>query len=332
MSRARDNRGPGFAFALTSDVSSVTVPPVPDARITIVADEPIGTVRPELFGHFIEHLGRCIDEGIWVGEDSAIDNTGGFRTDVLNALRQLRIPVLRWPGGCYADDYHWEDGVGPPKDRPRRVNLWWGQNVETNAFGTHEFMRLCRYLGAQPYLAGNVGSGTPREMRDWMEYCNFAGDSTLARRRGRDGSPAPFNVRYWGVGNENWGCGGNMCPEDYAVEYKRYSTYLADFGGTKNCLIACGPDTGRKEFHADWTRRFFNKLGGHKKIHGFAAHYYCGTAGTATEYSTDQWYELLHKAARIEDRIITHRAIMDEFDHERKIGLIFDEWGTWHPP
>jgi len=304
-------------------------------RVTVLMKEPIGTIRPEVHGHFAEHLGTCIEGGVWVGEDcdtKRIDHIGGIRRDVVEALRAINPPVLRWPGGCFADDYHWADGIGPRGKRPRSVNMHWGQTIETNGFGTHEFINFCRLIGAQPYLAGNLGSGTVREMRDWVEYCNFTGDSTLARMRGTNGSPQPFGVRYWGVGNENWGCGGNMCPEDYAVEYKRYSTYLADFSGTKNYLIACGPDTGRKEYHADWTRRFFSKLGGHRKIHGFAAHYYCGTAGTATEYSTDQWYELIGKAMKIEDRIVAHRTIMDEFDPERKIGLLFDEWGTWHPP
>jgi alpha-N-arabinofuranosidase len=169
-------------------------------------------------------------------------------------------------------------------------------------------------------------------MRDWVEYCNFTGDSTLARMRASNGSPYPFNVRYWGVGNENWGCGGNFCPEDYAAEYKRYATYLRDFGGIELFLIACGPDSGRAEYHGDWTRRFLKKLGSFNRIHGFAAHYYCGTAGTATEYSTNQWYELLERAARMDDVIRTHRAIMDEFDPQRRIGLLVDEWGTWHPP
>jgi alpha-N-arabinofuranosidase len=301
-------------------------------RITIHLDEPIATIAPELYGHFAEHLGTCVNEGLWVGEDSSIPNIGGLRADIVEALKRLRVPVLRWPGGCFADDYHWQDGVGPRKARPRTVNLWWGQTIETNAFGTHEFLNLCRLIGAQPYLAGNLGSGTPRELRDWMEYCNFAGSSTLARRRGENGSPQPFNVRYWGVGNENWGCGGNFCPADYAVEYKRYTTFLKAFSGTHPFLIACGPDSGRPKFHADWTRAFFEKLGKFPHLHGFAAHYYCGTAGTATKYSTDQWYELLAKAHLVEGVITTHRAIMDEFDPQRKIGLILDEWGTWHPP
>jgi alpha-N-arabinofuranosidase len=303
------------------------------ARITILLDEPISTVSPNLYGHFAEHLGCCINEGVWVGEDSKIPNTGGLRDDIIEAFRRIAPPVLRWPGGCFADDYHWEDGVGPRKDRPTRVNIWWGRTLENNHFGTHEFINFCRLIGAEPYLAGNVGSGSVRELRDWVEYCNFDKPSTLARRRANNGSPMPFGVRFWGVGNEAWGCGGNFCPEDYAAEYKRYATYMKDLGGTPLFLIACGPD-GNK---ADWTRRFFEKLSGADKrfgcrIHGFAAHYYCGTAGTATEYSIDEWYALLSKAVAVERLIVEQRAILDEFDARREIGLILDEWGTWHPP
>ena len=302
------------------------------ARVTILPDEPIATINPRLHGHFAEHLGACDEGGIWVGEKSAIPNVGGIRSDVIEALRRIDPPVLRWPGGCFADDYHWTDGVGPRGERPRTVNIHWGETIECNEFGTHEFVNLCRLIGAEPYLAGNLGSGTVEEMRDWVEYCNFAGDSALARRRGANGSPVPFDVRMWGVGNENWGCGGHFDPEDYAVEYRRYATYLRDFGGKPLYLIACGPNTGRPDFQADWTRGFFRKLGGYRRIHAFAAHYYCGTAGTATQYSTDEWYQLLFNAMRMEDRIVAHRAIMDEFDPQRKIDLIFDEWGTWHPP
>jgi alpha-N-arabinofuranosidase len=309
---------------------------MPDATITIHLNEPIARIAPNLYGHFAEHLGSCVHEGIWVGPESAIPNTAGIRTDVLTALRRLNIPLLRWPGGCFADDYHWEDGVGPQGDRPRRVNLWWGQQIETNGFGTHEFLTLCRLLNAEPYLAGNLGSGSVREMRDWVEYCNYPGDSTLARRRAANGSPLPFNVKYWGVGNEAWGCGGNQDPDDYAGHYRRYATYLRDFERSPLYLIACGPDGNRPE----WTRRFFTKLFSsspfsthcHTRIHALAAHYYCGTAGTATEYTTQQWYELLAKAAGIEELILTQRKAMDEFDPDRKIDLVIDEWGTWHPP
>lgn len=294
------------------------------ARIDILLSDRIGTVQPMLHGHFAEHLGNCIYEGIW--ED------GALCADVVEAIRQLRPPVIRWPGGCFADDYHWRDGIGPVADRPRRVNIHWGNVIETNAFGTHEFVRLCREAGAQTYLAGNVGSGSPQELRDWVEYCNYPGGSSLSDERGRNGDPPPLRVKYWGVGNENWGCGGNMTPEDYAAEYRRYSTYLRDFGETPLFLIACGPDSN----DLDWTRRFFDHLHRsyrpHRRIHGYAAHYYCGTAGTATVYTEGQWYELLRKAALVEQLIVQQRQLMDEYDPERRVALILDEWGTWHPP
>jgi alpha-N-arabinofuranosidase len=296
------------------------------ARIVVSLEQSLGIVAPELYGHFAEHLGTCIYEGIWVGEGSPIPNTNGLRNDVLAALKRIKPSVLRWPGGCFADDYHWEDGVGPRASRPRRVNMWWGDVIETNEFGTHEFLRLCELLGAKPYLCGNVGSGAPRELRDWVEYCNYPGDSTLARRRGDNGAREPFKVNYWGVGNENWGCGGNFCPEDYAAEYKRFSTFLRDFPGAPIFLIACGPNGNNVE----WSRRFFEKLGPYRKLHGFSAHFYCGTAGTATEYTADEWYRLLHRCLQMEPLVKQQRAIMDGFDPERKIGLIVDEWGTWH--
>ncbi len=298
------------------------------AKIAVCLQEPIATINPNIYGHFAEHLGACIYEGVWVGEDSPIPNIGGIRRDVVEALKRIRPPVVRWPGGCFADDYHWQDGIGPRASRPKRINIWWGEAIETNQFGTHEFIQFCRLIGAQPYICGNVGSGSPRELRDWVEYCNFGGGSTLAEQRAANGSPEPFGVRYWAVGNENWGCGGNFCPEDYAAEYKRFATYLRDFSSTSLFLIACGPNGN----NADWSRRFFTKLGNFRRIHAFAAHYYCGTAGTATEYTTEEWYRLIEKSLLMEPLVLQQRAILDGFDPERKIGLIVDEWGTWHPP
>jgi len=298
------------------------------SKIAVCLQEPIGVINPNVYGHFAEHLGACIYEGVWVGEKSAIPNIGGIRRDIVEALKKIHPPVVRWPGGCFADDYHWEDGVGPRASRPRRINIHWGETIETNEFGTHEFIQFCRLIGAAPYICGNVGSGAPSELRNWVEYCNFPGDSTLAAQRGANGSPEPLGVRYWGVGNENWGCGGNFTPEDYATEYKRFSTYLRDFGGLQLYLIACGPSGN----NADWTRRFFTQLGGYRRIHAFAAHYYCGTAGNATEYTETQWYELIHRSVHVEALIKQQRAIMDGFDPDRRIGLIIDEWGTWHPP
>lgn len=293
-----------------------------DARVSIGFADPIATIHPDLYGHFAEHLGSCIYGGCWVGGDA------GLNPDVIAALKRVRPPVIRWPGGCFADDYHWEDGVGPRESRPRTINIHWGNVVEDNHFGTHEFLEFCTAVGAEPYLCGNVGSGTPREMRDWIEYLNFDGDSTQALRRAANGHPEPFRVKYWGVGNENWGCGGHMQPEEYASEYRRFSTYLRNFSDVPLFLIGCGPNGN----DPDWTRRFFAALGSYRRIHGWGAHYYCGTAGTATEYTDDQWYELLEKATRIERLVLQQRATLDSFDPERKIGLIVDEWGTWHPP
>ena len=291
-------------------------------------------ISPFIYGHFAEHLGACIYDGIWVGEESSIPNTGGLRDDVVAALRRSRPAVLRWPGGCFADDYHWADGIGPRAERPRRVNIHWGEVVETNAFGTHEFVRLCRAIGAEPYLCGNVGTGHPRELRDWVEYCNRPSGTTLSDARAADGSAEPLRVRFWGVGNENWGCGGNFTPEDYCTEYRRFATFVRPFGGVQPFRIACGPCGN----DAEWTRRFFEKLFGDywrgPGIEGFAAHYYCGSAGGDVEFTTDQWYEQLEKAAYMETMVAEQRTVMDEFDPERKIALIVDEWGAWHhvPP
>lgn len=303
-----------------------------NVAIDILLNEPIGTINPNIYGHFMEHLGSCVEGGCWVGEHPDILHNEGIRHDVTAALKEVQAPVIRWPGGCFADDYHWQDGIGPRDRRPRTINIHWGDVIETNEFGTHEFMAFCRSVGAEPYFCGNVGSGTPAELRNWVEYCNYPGDSTLARQRAANGSPEPFNVRFWGVGNENWGCGGNFSPEDYCSAYRQFATFLRNWGKDPIYLIACGPNTN----DLDWTRRFFTKLkkdyGNGPRLHGYAAHYYCGTAGTATEYSEAQWYELLWKAIQMEPLVVQQRALMDAFDPERKIGLIVDEWGTWHPP
>ncbi len=305
------------------------------ATIEVLLTEPIARIDPNVYGHFAEHLGTCIYGGFCPGDGSGVGLTGGLREDVVAVLRRVAPPNLRWPGGCFADDYHWQDGIGPAGERPRRINIHWGEVVETNAFGTHEFIELCRALGAEPYICGNVGSGTPRELRDWVEYCNWPGGTGWSDLRAAHGAPAPFGVRYWGVGNESWGCGGHFSPEEYAAEYRRFATYLRDFGGAELSLIACGPNGN----DLDWTRRFFTALRegwGRTRIHGYGAHYYTGNrdagAGTATDYTDDQWYQLLLKAQGMEALVVQQRALMDAFDPERRIGLIVDEWGAWHPP
>ena len=303
------------AFALPSE----------ERRIAVHAAVEIGTVRPELHGHFAEHLGTCTYGGMWVGPNSPIPNIEGYRKQTVEYLRQLGVSVLRWPGGCYADDYHWREGIGPAARRPKRVNLWWGNTVEDNGFGTHEFIGFCRLIGAQPYFAGNLGSGTPQEMRDWVEYCNQPSGSALAQERAANGSPAPFGVRYWGVGNENWGCGGNMTPEEYCAGYRRFATFLRKFGDTAPYLIACGPSSN----DVNWTRRFFDVLGTRIAPQGFAMHFYSGGKDTPTKFTVENMRLQLSSFARFEQAVIQQRAILDGYDPQRKIGLLVDEWGVW---
>ncbi|HEY3328572.1 MAG TPA: alpha-L-arabinofuranosidase C-terminal domain-containing protein [Capsulimonadaceae bacterium] len=299
-------------------------------QFIVLKDEPIATINPLLHGHFAEHLGELIYPGICVDPDCDIPNTAGIRNDVVDALKPLNIPVLRWPGGCFADTYHWRDGIGPVASRKKRVNVHWGMADEPNHFGTHEFMAFTRALGAEPYFAANLGSAPPSELRDWVEYANFPRDSALADERRANGADKPFGIRYWGVGNENWGCGGNMTPLHYADEFAKYQTFLFNYPDAPVTKVACGPNG----YDWGWTRTFLGTLAERRQlggVNGFAAHYYCGAAGTATEYSETQWLELLAKAAAVEGIVTGHRAIMDEFDPERKIGLYLDEWGAWHP-
>jgi len=286
-----------------------------------------GAINPDIYGHFIEHLGRCIYDGIWVGEKSAIPNTRGIRNDMVGAVRRMGAAVIRWPGGCFADDYHWEDGIGPRERRPRRLNLHWG-GVESNEFGTHEFVDFCRQAGAAPYICLNVGSGTAYEARRWIEYCNCGLDTTLAGQRAANGHPEPFGVVYWGIGNENWGCGGSMTPEDYANEVCRFTTFVPRMGvPVQN--IACGPSGN----DADWSHRFFSALKQRNMadhVQGYAAHlYYHGSADVA--FTDSEYDRLLVSYLDMERLVKQQRAIMDGYDPDRRIGLIVDEWGAWHP-
>jgi alpha-N-arabinofuranosidase len=296
-----------------------------EQRLLIHAGIETGTIRPELHGHFAEHLGSCTYRGLWVGPDSTIPNINGYRRLAIEYLKALGVPVLRWPGGCFADDYHWRDGIGPSAGRPKTVNIHWGNYVEDNSFGTHEFIGLCRMIGAQPYLAGNVGSGTPEELRDWVEYCNYPSGSTLSDERARNGAPEPFRIRFWGVGNENWGCGGRMTPEEYAGQFRRFGTFIRTFGDAKPFMIACGPNGN----DTDWTRRFMDAMRPHEPPDGFAMHFYSGGKNVSTEFSIEAAREQLSSFARLEQAVRQQRALLDGYDPDRKIGLMVDEWGVW---
>jgi alpha-N-arabinofuranosidase len=293
-------------------------------KIVVRADAEIGEVRPEFHGHFAEHLGACVYGGLWVGKNSPIPNINGYRKQAIEYLKELGIPVLRWPGGCYADDYHWRDGIGPAEGRPKRVNIHWGGYVEDGSFGTHEFIGLCRLIGAEPYLAGNVGSGTPSEMRDWVEYCNMPSGSTLAEERAKNGSAEPFRVRYWGVGNEAWGCGGWMRPEVYADQYRRFSVYMRKYGGTQPFLIASGPNGNDLR----WSRKFMDTLEGGTP-EGISMHYYEGGEDHPLHFTAEHLKKQLAIFGRVEEGIIQQRSLFDGYPEGRKIALVFDEWGVW---
>lgn len=297
-----------------------------------------GHINKEIYGHFSEHLGRCIYEGIFVGEDSKIPNTNGMRNDVVNALKNLHIPVLRWPGGCFADEYHWRDGIGPKELRKKMINTHWGGVVEDNSFGSDEFMELCRQLGCKTYVNGNLGSGTVQEMSEWVEYLTYDGVSPVAKLREENGHQEAYTVDYFGVGNENWGCGGNMLPEYYGNEYRRYSTYVRNYHPDKPIYkIACGANSSDYE----WTEKVLETTFRHapENVHGFmdglSLHYYTVPntwehKGSATKFNEKEYYMTLSKTWFMETLIKQHGAIMDKYDPKKIIGLIVDEWGTWY--
>ncbi len=319
------------------------------AKYYINAAHTKGKINKEIYGHFSEHLGRCIYEGLFVGEDSDIPNVNGMRTDVVEALKEIRVPVLRWPGGCFADEYHWKDGIGPKENRKRMINTNWGGVVEDNSFGTHEFMELCDQLGCETYVNGNLGSGTVQEMSEWVEYMTFDGVSPMADLRAKNGHPEPWKIDFFGVGNENWGCGGNMTPEFYANEYRRYQTFVRQYGFDQDDVKARGIDNptmirkiacGANVADTEWTEGVLKTLFRHceEEYHGntdgLSLHYYVhpegwAVKGSATEFDEKVWYKTLAKAQYMEDLIDMHSAIMDQYDPQKRIGMIVDEWGTW---
>lgn len=291
----------------------------------------LGRIDRNIYGQFSEHLGRCIYQGIFVKPEDGIPNVNGMRTDVVSALKKLNIPVLRWPGGCFADTYHWQDGIGPAENRKTIVNTNWGGVTEDNSFGTHEFLELCRQLGCEPYISGNIGSGTVQELSDWIEYCNMPGTSPMASLRRTNGQDMPFNVRFWGIGNEAWGCGGNMRPEYYADLARRYSTYMRDYDSAhKIYKIASGANVD----DYNWTKVVAQEAG--RFIDALSLHYYTvptgnwAHKGSATAFTEGEYYETLRKTLRMEELVENHSRIIRRFSSpDRPLGLVVDEWGIW---
>lgn len=303
-------------------------------------------IDKNIYGHFAEHLGRCIYDGFYVGEDSPIPNIHGLRKDIIDALRKIRIPVLRWPGGCFADEYHWRDGIGPKEKRPGMINTNWGGVVENNAFGTHEFFELCELLGAEPYICGNLGSGTVQEMSEWVEYMTFDGISPRTELRKKNGREQPWKLKYFGIGNENWGCGGRMKAEYYANEALRYNLFVRDYGENHLYRIGVGP----RGTNYKWTEVIMRDAAMH--LDAISLHYYTrledptktfrlpdgnerylpnpgADRGSATEFTEKEWFGTMNAALFMEELIRKHGAIMDQYDPEKRVALIVDEWGTW---
>ena len=307
------------------------------ARLLVNTKNKKETIAPEIYGHFSEHLGRCIYEGLYVGENSDIPNVNGMRKDVVDALKEIQVPVLRWPGGCFADEYHWKDGIGPKETRKKMINTHWGGVTEDNSFGTHEFMELCEQIGCKTYINGNLGSGTVQEMSEWVEYMTFNGLSPMADLRKKNGHEKPWKVDFFGVGNENWGCGGNMTPEHYGNEYRRYQTYVRNYDAERAIQkVCCGANVD--DYH--WTEGVLKTCFDHtpEQFHGFmdflSLHYYVHTdgwekKGSATQFTDLDWFKTMKRALHMDTLLKGHSAIMDQYDPEKKIGMSVDEWGNW---
>lgn len=321
-----------ICFSLLFSLAVLIPAEAQDNRIVINADQELSTISRHIYGHFAEHLGEGIYGGVWVGEDSDIPNTNGYRTDVLEALRQLEVPNIRWPGGCFADEYNWRDGIGPQDERPNTINTHWGMVIEDNSFGTHEFLNFTEMLGAEPVVAVNVGSGTPADMQDWIEYVNYDGDSELANLRRENGREEPWGVKYIGIGNESWGCGGNMRPEYYADLYRRFATYVRNYSGHEIFRVASGFDTDRYGWTDTVMERALNMM------EAISLHYYTiagegwTNKGPSVGFGEDLYFSGLKKARRLDEFIKGHTNRMDKYDPEKRVALFVDEWGIWTDP
>lgn len=302
----------------------------PVNQLVIVANNPGPVISKDIYGHFSEHLGTCIYGGIWVGTDSKIPNTYGIRNDVLFALREIKVPNLRWPGGCFADTYHWKDGIGPQEKRASIVNTHWGGVTEDNSFGTHEFMKLTELLDCDAYINGNVGSGTVQEMKEWVEYLTSDSDSPMTRLRKENGREEPWKVKYFAIGNENWGCGGNMTAEFYTDVMRQFSTYLNNYGDNRLYRVACGPS----DFNYAWTETLMKDGASRSRFQGLSLHYYSVPGGwarknSATNFTEADWFETFRLNYEMDRLIAGHKAIMDRYDPGNTKGLVIDEWGNW---
>ncbi len=290
------------------------------------------TISKDIYGHFSEHLGRCIYGGLYVGEENKlVPHINGMRTDVVNALKNLNIPNLRWPGGCFADTYHWKDGIGPKAERPTIVNSWWGNVTEDNSFGSHEFMELCRQLGTEPYISGNVGSGTVQELSDWVQYMNFQGTSPMSDLRAQNGHPEPFKVKYWGIGNEAWGCGGNMTAEHYADVYRQYATYVNTSWEKDSRIFKIASGASDDDYH--WTEVLMKEVP-HSMLDGIGVHHYSvidwSKKGSATDFDEELYFTTMSRAYDMERIVRGHATIMDKYDPDKKVAMMVDEWGGWY--
>jgi alpha-N-arabinofuranosidase len=298
--------------------------------VTVAEGKAGSKISRHIYGHFAEHLGRCIYGGFYVGDTSKIPNTAGVRNDVVTALKKLKIPNLRWPGGCFADTYHWKDGIGDKSKRPKIVNVWWGGVTEDNSFGTHDFLNMCELLETEPYLAGNVGSGAVQELADWVQYVNFDGESPMSKLRRENGREKPWKVKFWGVGNEAWGCGGNMKPDYYADTYRKYATFMADWSNTGGLFrIASGANSA----DYNWTETLMKNIPANM-LEGVALHHYSvidwNNKGDAVDFTEQQYFTTMQRAWLMDSLIIRHTAIMDKYDPKKRVALVVDEWGGWY--
>jgi len=302
------------------------------AEVVVRTDTSDATISRHIYGQFSEHLGQCIYGGIWVGENSTIPNINGYRKDLVDALKKIKVPNLRWPGGCFADEYHWQDGIGPRSERPKMINTHWGGVVEDNSFGTNEFLNYCELVGTEPYICGNVGSGTVEEMSKWVEYMTFDGESPMSNLRKKNGREKPWKVKFFGVGNENWGCGGDMHAEHYANLYRNFAVYCRNYGDNHLQKIAGGANSD----DYNWTEVMMKNVGA-GKMWGLSLHNYTiprgwgpGGKGSATKFNEDEYFAQMKKTMYMDELVTKHTAIMDKYDSKKRVAFCVDEWGAWY--